>query len=109
MKFADDTTIFGWISNNWEEINNLAEWCTENNLLLNVNKIKELIIDFRKKEEKTHSHVYVSGAKVEQVNSFRFLRISITENLSWTSHISTLVQKAQQPLLPSAKRYRSIH
>ncbi len=47
VKFADDTTIIGQITNNdensyWEEINNLAEWCTENNLLLSINKIKEL-------------------------------------------------------------------
>ena len=46
-----------------------------------------------KKEAKTHIPVYISGAEVEQVNSFKFLGISITENLSWTSHISTLVKK----------------
>ncbi|ONI45395.1 hypothetical protein AN641_04260 [Candidatus Epulonipiscioides gigas] len=62
MKFADDTTIIGQISNNdefsyREEINHLAEWCTENNLLLNVSKTKELIVDFRKKEAKTHKPV----------------------------------------------------
>ncbi len=59
-----------------------------NNLLLNVGKTTELIIDFGKKEERTHTPVYISGAEVEQVNSFRFLGISITKNLSWTPHIS---------------------
>ncbi len=76
----------------------MSEWYTENNLLLNISKTKELIIDFRKKEEKTHTPVYVSGAEVEQVNSFRFLGISITKNLSWSFHISTLVKKAQKRL-----------
>ncbi len=71
VKFADDTTIIGQITNNDEtsyrgEINNLAEWCTENNLLLNVSKTKELINDFRKKEVITHTPVYISGGKVEQ-------------------------------------------
>ena len=28
-----------------EEINNLAEWCTESNVLLSVSKTKELIVD----------------------------------------------------------------
>ncbi len=37
------------------KINNLAEWCTENNLLFNVCKTKELIVDFMKQEAKTHS------------------------------------------------------
>ncbi len=80
-----------------EEINSLAQWCIENNLLLNISKTKELIIDFRKMEEKT-SEVYINGTEVEQVNSFRFLGISITKNLSWSSHISTLVKKAQKRL-----------
>ena len=102
VKFADDTTISRFSnydeSSYWEEISSLAEWCTENNLLLNVNKTKRLIVDFRKKKAKTHTPVYISGAEVEQVNSFRFLGINITENLSWTSRISTLVKKAQKRL-----------
>ncbi len=69
MKFADNTTIVGLIMNNdensyREEISNLAEWCTENNLLLNVSKTKELIIDFRKNKTRTHTPVYISGAEV---------------------------------------------
>ncbi len=86
VRFADDTTIIGRISSNdefsyREEINHLAEWCTENNLLLNVSKTKELIVDFRKKEAKTHKPVYINGAEVEQVSSLKFLGINITENL----------------------------
>ena len=70
MKIADDTAIIGWISKNdetsyWEESNSLAEWCTESNLLLNVSKTKELIVDFRRKEVKMHTPVYITGAGVE--------------------------------------------
>ncbi|KAI3355020.1 hypothetical protein L3Q82_004560 [Scortum barcoo] len=54
-------------------------------------KAKGLIIGFRIKEMTIHTPVYLSGAEVEQVNSFRFLGISITKNLSWSSHISTQV------------------
>lgn len=58
MKFAADITIIIRISNNdensyREEINSFVEWCTENDLLLNVNKTKGLIVDFRGKEAKT--------------------------------------------------------
>ncbi len=58
----------------------ILQGCTENNRLF---KTKELI---------------VSGAEMEQVNSFRFLGISITWNISWSSHVSTLVKKAQKQL-----------
>ena len=43
IKFADDTTVVGLISNNdetayREEVRALGVWCQENNLSLNVNK-----------------------------------------------------------------------
>ncbi|KAK1802989.1 hypothetical protein P4O66_021528, partial [Electrophorus voltai] len=54
VKFADDTVVMGLISDNDEraylvEIKHLENWCQENNLLLNVSKIKELIVDCSKK------------------------------------------------------------
>jgi hypothetical protein len=47
IKFADDTTVVGLITNNdetayREEVSALGVWCQENNLSLNVNKTKEL-------------------------------------------------------------------
>ena len=50
IKFADDTTVVGLITNNdetayREEERALAEWCQENNLSLNVNKTRELIME----------------------------------------------------------------
>jgi hypothetical protein len=53
IKFADDTTVVGLITNNdetayREDVRALVEWCQGNNLCLNINKMKELIVDFRK-------------------------------------------------------------
>ena len=60
IKFADDTTVVGLISNNdkttyREEVRALGVWCQENNLSLNVNKTKELIVDFRR-QQREHAH-----------------------------------------------------
>ena len=87
FKFADDTTIVGRISNNDEteyrnEIENLVNWCGDNNLSLNVNKMKEIVIDFRKHKEE-HAPVYINGDEVERIESFKFLGVQITNNLSW--------------------------
>ena len=54
IKFADDTTVAGLINDNdetayREEIRDLAVWCQENNLSLNVSKTKVLIEDYRKR------------------------------------------------------------
>ncbi|KAK1792437.1 hypothetical protein P4O66_012386 [Electrophorus voltai] len=57
VKFADDTVIMGLISDNnerayLEEIKHLENWCQENDLLLNVSKTKEMIVDCSKKQER---------------------------------------------------------
>jgi hypothetical protein len=50
IKFADNTTVLSLITNNNEtayrdEVRALGVWCQENNLSLNVNKTKEMIVD----------------------------------------------------------------
>eukprot|EP00061_Rhincodon_typus_P000960 g13288.t1 len=72
-------------------------WCNENNLSLDVGKTKELIINFRKKGGE-HAPIYINGTEVERVESIKFLGVTITNNLSWTSHIDATVKKTQQRL-----------
>ncbi len=53
LKFADDTTVIGLIQDGDEsayrqEVEQLAIWCSHNNLELNTLKIVEMIVDFRR-------------------------------------------------------------
>ena len=53
IKFIEDRAVVGLITNNnetayREEVRALGVWCQENNLSLNVNKTKEMIVDFKK-------------------------------------------------------------
>ncbi|KAK1803894.1 hypothetical protein P4O66_003838 [Electrophorus voltai] len=78
VKFADDTVVMGLISDNderayLEEIKQLENWCQGNNLLLNVSKTKELIVDCSKKQERHYEPVRINGTTVERVDSFRTL------------------------------------
>ena len=62
-KFADDTTVAGLITNGDEstyqtQVSELVEWCDNNNLLLNASKTKEIIVDFRKKNNHYSSYSY---------------------------------------------------
>ncbi|KAK3546968.1 hypothetical protein QTP86_007292 [Hemibagrus guttatus] len=71
IKFADDTAVVGLISNIdetpfLEEIKNLETWHQDNNLLLNVSKTKELLVDFSTKQP-----LIISWTPVERVDSFR--------------------------------------
>ncbi|MCI4389835.1 hypothetical protein PGIGA_G00103570 [Pangasianodon gigas] len=103
IKFADDTTVIGLISDNDEsdyraEVEHLAAWCADNNLLLNTSKTKELIVDFRKEKSMPHDPIHINGMAVERVSSFKFLGTHISENLSWSTNTSSLIKKAHQRL-----------
>ncbi len=78
-----------------EEIKKLMEWCTENNLALNIKKTKEVIIDFRRKQD-VHSPLYINEETVERVSRFKFLGTHISEELTWTINIMALVKKKAQ-------------
>lgn len=57
VKFADNTVVLGLISGKdekayLEEIKILENWCWDNNLLLNINKTKALIVDFSIKQDR---------------------------------------------------------
>jgi len=98
FKFADDNTVEGQISNNDEtqsrkEIENLVNWCVDNNLSLKVNKTKEIVIDFTKNSGR-HAPVYINSVEVEMVVSFRFLGVQITNKLSRSHHTNLIVKKA---------------
>ena len=71
IKFAHDTTVIGLITDNdetayMEEVRELAVWCQDNNLSLNVRKTKELIVDYRKRRAE-QAHINIDGAVVELV------------------------------------------
>ncbi len=102
IKFADDTTVVGLISNNdethyREEVAQLAEWCGTNNLSLNVGKTKEVVLDFRRNSV-DHPPLTIDSSTVERVSSTKFLGVHITEDLTWTTNTMSLSKKAQQRL-----------
>ncbi|KAI4892209.1 hypothetical protein NFI96_007149 [Prochilodus magdalenae] len=103
IKFADDTTVIGLIRGDDEtayrdEVQHLAAWCDDNNLVLNTQKTKEVIVDFRKSRNQAHTPIHISGAEVECVSNFKFLGVHILEDLTWSLNSSTMVKKAQQRL-----------
>ncbi len=102
VKFADDTTVIGLITDNdemayREEVRTLTKWCQENHLSLNIDKTKELVVDFRR-QSRDHAHITIDKTSVEQVNSFKFFGVHITEDLTWSAHTDAVLKKAHQRL-----------
>ena len=102
VKFADDTTVTGLISNCDEtayrkEIQSLINWCENNNLILNPSKTKEMIIDYRKKKEPI-TPIFINNECIEIVNSFKFLGTTISSDLKWHFNTKLILKKAHQRL-----------
>ncbi|KAI3361987.1 hypothetical protein L3Q82_012337, partial [Scortum barcoo] len=91
-KFAEDTTIVGLISDNDETHyrEHLTQWCSNNNLVLNTSKTKEVIVDYRRSRRTEHAPLLIHGEAVERVNNIKFLGIHITSDLTWSMNTAHL-------------------
>uniref|UniRef100_A0AAZ3QEV2 Reverse transcriptase domain-containing protein n=1 Tax=Oncorhynchus tshawytscha TaxID=74940 RepID=A0AAZ3QEV2_ONCTS len=112
IKFADDTTVVGLITDNdetayREEVRDLAGWCQNNNLSLSVTNTKEMIVDYKKRRTE-HAPILIDGGVVEQVESVKFLGVHINNKLEWSKHTKTVVKRARQSLLTLRKRNRFV-
>jgi len=66
--------------------------------MLNVSQTKELIVDLRTQHQRTCTPLGIKGTAVERVSSFSYLGVYIAEDLTWTTHIDSLVRMAKQYL-----------
>ncbi|XP_030576595.1 chemokine-like protein TAFA-2 [Archocentrus centrarchus] len=92
LKTNDDETSYR------QEVQALTSWCQNNDLLLNTNKTKELVIDFRKQKDTVHASLMIAGEKVEQVGSFKNLGVHLSRDLTWVVNRREVVKKVQQRL-----------
>ena len=66
----------------------LVQWCNTSYLQLNVNKTKEMVIDFRK-EDTEFMPLKNNDQIIEQV--FMYPGVTIDEKLHWSNHINNIV------------------
>ena len=88
---ADETTYR-------EEVRDLTVWY-QDNLSLNVSKTEELMVDYRIQRSE-HAPIHIKWPVVDQVESFKFLSVHITKDLTWSTHTDKVVKRAQQCLFP---------
>ena len=103
IKYADDTSITGLIQkqedllNYFSAISNFVDWCERHFLQLNVKKTKEIIFDFRLKQN-NHETVSIGNEEVERVNNYKYLGIIFDESLNWEFQSSKVCSKLNQRL-----------
>lgn len=101
IKFVEDTRLDLTNNNNKtsyrSKVRCLTSWCVQNNLYLNVEKTKEIVVDFRRAYTQ-YPPLTTNVAGAERVSSTKFLGVHISEDPSWTTNTSSLAKKANQCL-----------
>ena len=97
VKYADDTVLTGLVNSDnhiaYEEvIQSFVGWCTDNHLILNTEKTKEMIVDFRKVQNQS-DHIVINDTLVERVKSFKYLGVVIESKMTWTENIDNVIKK----------------
>lgn len=78
------------------EIDQLINWCLNDNLALNICKPKKLIVDFIRGKPSIHQPVFINGWVAERFSFFKLLTVNISEDLSWHRYIDAIVKKIHQ-------------
>ncbi|KAK3541678.1 hypothetical protein QTP86_000490 [Hemibagrus guttatus] len=87
-----------WVESAYrDKVQRLTAWCKANNLSLNVDKMKEMVVDFRSAQIE-HSPLDIDGWrwKVEIIKNTKFLGVHLVEDLTWPLNTSSITKKAQQ-------------
>ena len=98
IKFADDSCIEGFIASDddtdvyFNEIKYFTSWCTDNKLLLNTDKTKEIVFDFRSQPSEIRP-VVINGSHIEQVDSYKYLGVIIDNKLKWDKQAKEVSKK----------------
>ena len=86
-------------------IMDFVDWCERNHLCVITSKMKELMIDFRRRTP-PHIPVNIQGSDIELVDSFTYLGVHLNNKLDW-SHNTDAVYKNGQSRLHLLRRLRS--
>ena len=101
--FADDTSAFT-VSDSVQNLqlslqtvaNDLSSWFKSWALTINVEKTAVMVLCTRQKVPTIS--IIINGSEIKQVRVQKHLGLNIDERLTWTDHVSTIVNKASSRL-----------
>lgn len=72
----------------------LMNWLSQNKLTLNTQKTKCMLISTNLTQSVNNClNLKVNGASIEQVDSFKYLGLTIQSNLKWNVHVNQIINK----------------
>ena len=55
-------------------------------------------MDFGRTQVRGYTPLSINGTPVERVDTFKYLSVQITDDLTWSTHLDAVVKKARQSL-----------
>ena len=111
-KYVDDTTVAEIVQREspgdaQSAVSQVEDWSRENNMQLNADKCKVMVIDF-KRNKHDFSPLTVDGKPLETVDNAKILGVTLSNDLKWNTHICECIKKANTRLyfLVQLKRAR---
>ena len=104
VTFADDVCIYRPISSlaDYEcvqdDISTVERWSIENYLSLNPSKCKYMLISRKRTPTVPSAPLLLHNLPLCKVNTFKYLGILLSDNLSWSPHVHAVCSKARQIL-----------
>ena len=99
-KYVDDTTLAEVIPKDGvsciqSAVDSGVRWSRSNKLQLNVDKCKELTIDF-KRIRQSFVPISINDKDLDYVTEVKILGLNISNNSLWNDHISDMIKKANK-------------
>jgi hypothetical protein len=103
IMFADDTNLFAsnknldmLIKEVNSEMDKVSDWLKINKLSLNIKKTNFILFHNRQKRITSEVKVLINGNIIERVVFTKFLGVLLNENLTWSHHISLVLNKVSK-------------
>ena len=91
LLFADDllpsSTLVSDLCDFQSDVNAINQWSKNNHLTLNVSKTKYMLIS-RSRQHPPCPPIHLDGVPLEQVHHFKYLGVWISDDLTWSKHVS---------------------
>ncbi|KAK2187886.1 hypothetical protein NP493_151g00004 [Ridgeia piscesae] len=104
-KYVDDSTLFEICDRNYvsviqESVDIAATWTEQNDMKINSEKSKEIIISFAQDGNFTSTipNKKIDGRDIAQVCHAKLLGVTVSQDLTWNKHVDNIVKKAGKRL-----------
>ena len=78
------------------DIDKIQLWSVENVMKFNETKCKCMVISKKRRAKEPYPTLILGGQSLELVNSYKYLGVTVTSDLSWSLHIQQASVKARK-------------